>query len=61
MSDEREEVNYLLGLPSDLHEFLRVKAFHERTTIKNLIVGPLIEKYGDSVRGDLQHERGKVD
>lgn len=44
-TDKEPTTRYIMNLPTDIYEFLRLKAFQENTDIKTLIVEALKKEY----------------
>lgn len=44
-TDKEVTTRYIMNLPTDIYEFLRLKAFQENTDIKTLIVEALKKEY----------------
>gem|GEM_PF-5851709 len=44
-TDKEVTTRYIMNLPTDIYDFLRLKAFKENTDIKTLIVEALKKEY----------------
>jgi len=44
-TDKEVTTRYIMNLPTDIYDFLRLKAFKEKTDIKTLIIQALKKEY----------------